>query len=74
MPRVRTVACLGGVSPERDVPEEQIGEYTRTTDNVTWVDVEDPGVGPFDGASPLHVSEVDIFIGRNYAVIGVRVS
>ena len=24
MPRVRTVACLGGVSLERDVPEEQI--------------------------------------------------
>lgn len=43
MPRVRTVACLGGVSLERDVPEEQIHEYIRDAEHVTWVDVEDPG-------------------------------
>jgi len=43
VPRVRTVACLGGVSLERDVPEEQIHEYIRAAEHVTWVDVEDPG-------------------------------
>ena len=111
MPRVRTVACLGGVSLERDVPQEQIHEYIATAEHVTWVDVEDPGereiamlleefgfhplaleeaakghqrpkiaeykgyilvvtygVVAVAGASPLQASELDIFIGRNYAV------
>lgn len=111
MPRVRTIACLAGVSVERDVPGEQIGEYIRAADYVTWVDVEDPGerelamlleefgfhplaleeaaagdqrpkiaeykgyirvitcgIGPRNGTAPFDVSEVDIFIGRNYAV------
>jgi magnesium transporter len=111
VPRVRTLACLSGVSLERDVPEEQIRECIHTADNVTWVDVEDPGereiamlleefgfhplaleeaqkghqrpkiaeykgyilvvtygVGSVDGTSELQASEVDIFIGRNYAV------
>ncbi len=111
VPRVRTLACLSGVSLERDVPEEQIRECIHTADNVTWVDVEDPGereiamlleefgfhplaleeaqkghqrpkiaeykghilvvtygVPSVDGTSELQASEVDIFIGRNYAV------
>lgn len=42
-PRVRTVACVGGVSLERDVPCEQLREYVREPDNLIWVDVQDPG-------------------------------
>jgi len=111
VPRVRAVACLGGVSLERDVPEEQIREYIHAADHVTWVDVEDPGEHEIEmllegfgfhplaleeaakgnqrpkiaeykgyilvvtygivsvaGTSQLQVTEVDIFIGRNYAV------
>jgi magnesium transporter len=111
VPRVRTVACLGGVSLERDVLEEQIREYVHTAEHVVWVDVEDPGereiemlleqfgfhplaleeaakgnqrptiaeykgyilvitygVASVAGTSELQASEVDIFIGRNYAV------
>jgi magnesium transporter len=110
VPRVRTVACLSGVSLERDVPEEHIRECIRTPEHVTWVDVEDPGereiamlleefgfhplaleeatkghqrpkIAEYKGyilvvtygvlsvaGAQLHASEVDIFIGRNYAV------
>jgi magnesium transporter len=42
-PRVRTVACLGGVSLERDVPIEEIGDAVREPANLVWVDVQDPG-------------------------------
>jgi magnesium transporter len=41
--RVKTVACLGGVSLERGVPPEEIREHLRDADNVVWVDVQDPG-------------------------------
>ena len=43
VPRVRTIACLGGVSLERNVPPDEIGEYIRDLDNLVWVDVQDPG-------------------------------
>lgn len=42
-PRVRTIACLGGVSLERGVPPEEVGEYIRDPDNLVWMDVQDPG-------------------------------
>ena len=42
-PRVKAVACLGGVSLERGVPPEEIREHLREADNVVWVDVQDPG-------------------------------
>ena len=42
-PRVRTVACLGGVSLERDVPPEEISDYIRDAGNLVWLDVQDPG-------------------------------
>src|SRR5215213_7581211 len=41
--RVKTVACVGGVSLERGVPTEEIREHLREADNVVWVDVQDPG-------------------------------
>ena len=41
--RVRTLACLGGVSLERGVPAAEIHEYIQDSDNVVWVDVQDPG-------------------------------
>ena len=42
-PRVRAVACVGGVSIERGVPTEELAEYVREADNLVWVDVRDPG-------------------------------
>jgi magnesium transporter len=42
-PRVRIVACLGGISLERDVPAGEIHEYIREAGNLVWVDVQDPG-------------------------------
>jgi Mg2+ and Co2+ transporter CorA len=42
-PRVRTVACLGGVSLERDVPSDEIRQTIREPGNLVWVDVQDPG-------------------------------
>jgi magnesium transporter len=42
-PRVKTVACLSGVSIERDVPTADIQEYIREPDTLLWVDVQDPG-------------------------------
>ena len=41
--RVKVVACLGGVSLERDIPAGEIHDYIREADYVVWVDVADPG-------------------------------
>lgn len=41
--RVKVVACLGGVSLERDIPAVEIHDYIREPDYVVWVDVADPG-------------------------------
>jgi magnesium transporter len=40
---LKTVACLGGVSLERGVSVEEIGEYIHDAENVVWIDVQDPG-------------------------------
>src|SRR5215510_11182354 len=42
-PKVKTVACLGSVSLERDVPTDQIRDYIREPGNLVWMDVQDPG-------------------------------
>jgi magnesium transporter len=42
-PKGKTVACLGGVSLERNVPSEEIRDYIREPSNLVWVDVQDPG-------------------------------
>lgn len=42
-PRVKTVACVGGVSLERGVPADEIHDYIREASNLVWVDVQDPG-------------------------------
>ena len=42
-PRLRAVACLGGVSLERGVPTGEIHDYIQEPENVVWVDVQDPG-------------------------------
>lgn len=41
--RVRSVACLSGISLERNVPAEEIHDYIKDRDNLVWVDVQDPG-------------------------------
>ena len=41
--KVRTVASMGGVSLERDVPSEDVREYIRDPDTLVWMDVQDPG-------------------------------
>jgi magnesium transporter len=43
VPRVRTVACVSGVSLERGVPTEEIHDYIKDSSNVVWMDVQDPG-------------------------------
>ena len=63
-PRVRTIACLGGVSLERSVPPDEIGEYIRDLDNLVWLDVQDPGPEEFSllfekfGFHPLALEDV----------------
>jgi len=42
-PRVRTVACVSGVSLERGVPTEEIHDYIKEPSNLVWLDVQDPG-------------------------------
>jgi magnesium transporter len=42
-PRVRTVACVSGVSLERGVPTDQIHDYIKESSNLVWMDVQDPG-------------------------------
>lgn len=42
-PRVKAVACVCGVSIERDVPAAELHEFIRDPDIVVWVDVQDPG-------------------------------
>ena len=41
--RVQTVACVGGVSLERGVPTEEVGQYIAEAENLVWMDVQDPG-------------------------------
>jgi magnesium transporter len=43
VPKVKTVACLGGVSLERDVPTDEIRDYIRELSNLVWMDIQDPG-------------------------------
>ena len=40
---VRTVACMGGISLERDVPTEELHDYIRDPDTLVWMDLQDPG-------------------------------
>ncbi len=42
-PKVKTVACMGGVSLERGVETADIHDYIRDADNLVWMDVQDPG-------------------------------
>lgn len=62
--RVRTVASLGGVSLERNVPTEEIEDYLRDADNLVWMDVQDPGAAELSmlldefGFHPLTLEDV----------------
>jgi len=42
-PRVKTVACVAGLSLERGAPTAEIHDYIRAAENLVWVDVQDPG-------------------------------
>lgn len=42
-PRVKAVACVCGVSFERDVSVAEIHDFIRDPDTVVWVDVQDAG-------------------------------
>src|SRR5712691_1902517 len=62
--RVKTVACLCGVSLERGVPTEQISEYLREPETLVWIDVQDPGTAELSmlqeefGFHPLALEDV----------------
>jgi magnesium transporter len=61
---VRSVACLGRVSLERDVPASDIHEYIRDAANLVWMDVRDPGAAEISmlleefGFHPLALEDV----------------
>jgi magnesium transporter len=63
-PLVRTMACLGGVSLERGVADEDLVEYLRDAENVIWMDVQDPGPEEFSrlieefGFHPLSLEDI----------------
>lgn len=42
-PRLKAVACMGGISLERGIPTDEIHDYIQEAENVVWVDVQDPG-------------------------------
>jgi magnesium transporter len=42
-PRIRTVACIGGISLERGVPPDEIHDHLIEPDNMIWMDVQDAG-------------------------------
>jgi magnesium transporter len=82
--RVRSVACLSGVSLERNVPSAEIHEYIKDRDNLVWVDVQDPGEAELEmlqeefGFHPLALDDiakgherpkVDEYKGHLFAVI-----
>jgi magnesium transporter len=62
--RLKTVACVAGVSLERGVPAEEIHDYIRDPDNLVWMDVQDPGPGELSmlleefGFHPLALEDV----------------
>lgn len=81
--KVRTVACLGGISLERDVPGEEIQDYLDDPRNVVWVDVENPGpaeramlmelfgfrpLDPDEANSPQHRPRIEPFRGYTLLV------
>jgi magnesium transporter len=41
--KIKTMACLGGVSLERGVDTGEIRDYIREAENLVWMDVQDPG-------------------------------
>ena len=63
-PRVRTVACVSGISLERGVPTEEIHDYIKESSNLGWMDVQDPGTAELSilmeefGFHPLALDDV----------------
>jgi magnesium transporter len=62
--KVKTLACLGGVSLERGVSVDEIHGYVRDPANVVWVDIQDPGPQEYSmlleefGFHPLALEDV----------------
>ena len=62
--RLRSVACIGGLCIERDVSTDEIHEYIADSNNVVWLDVQDPGEQELEmlleqfGFHPLSVEDV----------------
>jgi magnesium transporter len=87
-PRIRTMASLGGISLERDVPIDEIADYLRDPDNLVWVDIQDPGEAELtmlmeefgfhplaldDVANGVQRPKVDEYRGHMFLVVfGVR--
>ena len=61
---LRSVACVGGLSIERDISTSEIHDYLQETDNLVWLDVQDPGEAELEmlleqfGFHPLSVEDV----------------
>jgi len=41
--RVKTLACLGGISLERGVAMDEVQGYVKDPTNIVWVDIQDAG-------------------------------
>jgi magnesium transporter len=42
-PKLRAIACVGGLSIERNIPTTEISDYIKDRSNLVWLDVQDPG-------------------------------
>ena len=45
--KVKTLACLGGISLERGVAMDEVHGYVKDPTNIVWVDIEDAGPEEF---------------------------
>ena len=62
--KVKTLACLGGISLERGVSLDEVQGYVKDPTNIVWVDIQDAGQEEFSllleefGFHPLALEDV----------------
>ncbi|MCU0980474.1 MAG: magnesium/cobalt transporter CorA [Pirellulaceae bacterium] len=62
--KVKTLACLGGISLERGVSMDEVQGYVKDPTNIVWVDIQDAGPEEFSmlleefGFHPLALEDV----------------
>ncbi len=62
--KIKTLACLGGISLERGVAMDEVHGYVKDPTNIVWVDIQDAGPEEFSvlleefGFHPLTLEDV----------------